>query len=89
MALNAKPIPERILLKGREAAQVCSISERQLWAHTQPRGPIPCVRIGNSVRYSPEALAAYIRRQSGEMASQQSGNTSPDAQSAHPLLPRS
>jgi hypothetical protein len=51
---------DRLLLKPRGAASSLSISERQLWQHTQPRGPIPCVRIGNCVRYSPEALQAYI-----------------------------
>ena len=66
MAATAKTNPERILWRGREAAQACSIPERQLWAQTHPRGPIPCVRIGNSVRYSPEALAEYIRRQSSD-----------------------
>ena len=63
MAAHAKTTPERILWTGREASQACTISERQLWAQTQPRGPIPCVRIGNSVRYSPEALQAFIASQ--------------------------
>lgn len=63
MAANAKTTPERILWKGRQAAQACEISERQLWAQTQPRGPIPCVRIGSSVRYSPEALQRFIAQQ--------------------------
>lgn len=60
MAAPATSTPERILWNSREAAQACSISERQLWARTQPRGPIPCVRIGNSVRYSPEALRRFV-----------------------------
>lgn len=51
----------RLLLKPREAAACLGVSERQLWAHTQPRGPIPCVRIGNNVRYSVEALQALVR----------------------------
>ena len=63
MAAHAKTTPERILWTGREASQACTISERQLWAQTQPRGTIPCVRIGNSVRYSPEALQAFIASQ--------------------------
>jgi hypothetical protein len=66
MAATAKQTPERILWNGREAAQACSISERQLWAQTQPRGPIPCVRIGNSVRYSPEAMRRFIESQEQE-----------------------
>ena len=66
MASPAKPVERRLLLKPREASQICSISERQLWAQTQPRGPIPCVRIGNSVRYSPEALQRFFESQQQE-----------------------
>ena len=54
---------QQLLFTTRLAAKLLSISDRQLWAHTQPRGPIPCVRIGNSVRYSPGALQAYIEKQ--------------------------
>jgi hypothetical protein len=53
----------RLLLKPREAAACLSISERQLWSQTIPRGPIPGIRIGNCVRYSPSALQAYIAEQ--------------------------
>lgn len=53
---------QRLLLKPLGAAATLEISERQLWGKTQPRGPIPCVRIGNSVRYSPEALQRFIRQ---------------------------
>ena len=62
MAAHAKTTPERILWTGQEASQACTISERQLWAQTQPRGPIPCVRIGGCIRYSPEALQRFIRQ---------------------------
>ncbi|MCA9074634.1 MAG: helix-turn-helix domain-containing protein [Planctomycetaceae bacterium] len=54
---------QRLLLKPREAAKLLSISERQLWEHTTPRGPIPVTRIGNCVRYSLNALQDYIRKQ--------------------------
>ena len=63
MAAHAKTTPERILWTGREASLACNISERQLWGQTEPRGPIPCVRIGGCVRYSPEALQAFIASQ--------------------------
>ncbi len=59
MALQANPDEQRILLKPREAAARLSISERQLWQFTQPRGPIPCVRIGSSVRYSTDSLREF------------------------------
>ena len=54
---------EKVLLKSREAAARLSISERQLWAMTRPRGQIPAVRIGNCVRYDPLALDRYIADQ--------------------------
>lgn len=50
----------QLLLKPLDASRTLGISERTLWAQTQPRGPIPCVRIGNCVRYSVEQLQAYI-----------------------------
>ena len=63
MAAPVKTDEQRILLRPREAAVRLAISERQLWAHTTPRGPIPATRIGNSVRYSPEALQRFIESQ--------------------------
>ena len=66
MATPANITEEKLLLKPREAAARLSISERQLWANTAPRGPIPCVRIGSCVRYSPEALQACIRAKQTE-----------------------
>jgi hypothetical protein len=66
MASPAKLVEQRLLLKLREASQVCNISDRQLWAQTFPRGPIPCVRIGNCVRYSPEALQRFFESQQQE-----------------------
>jgi hypothetical protein len=68
MASKAPNHEQRILLKPREAAASLNISERQLWTHTEPRGPIPCVRIGSSVRYSPDALQAYIRQQNAPLS---------------------
>lgn len=59
MAPQVKPDEQRILLRPREAAVRLAISERQLWNFTQPRGPIPVLRIGNCVRYSSEALKAF------------------------------
>ena len=42
----------KLLLRDREAAELLGISPRKLWELTSPRGPIKCVRIGRSVRYS-------------------------------------
>ena len=41
---------EPLALRPREAARAMGISERTLWKLTAPRGPIPCVRIGNGKR---------------------------------------
>lgn len=56
-----------MLLTGGQAAKLLSISTRTLWAMTVPRGDLPAVRIGRSVRYSSSDLAAWIerRRQTG------------------------
>ena len=51
------------LLKPRDAAKRLAVSERTLWSQTEPRGPIRAVRIGKAVRYSPEALDEFVRRQ--------------------------
>ena len=53
---------DRLLLKPSQAAELLSISERQLWSHTAPRGDIPSVRIGNCVRYSRTTLEQVIRK---------------------------
>lgn len=66
MAADAKTTPEQLLWTSRQAAQACEISERQLWARTRPRGEIPCVRIGHSVRYSPEVLQRFFESQQQE-----------------------
>ena len=60
MSNTVTPTNHQLLLKPRDASLTLGISERTLWAQTQPRGPIPCVRIGNCVRYSVEQLQAYI-----------------------------
>lgn len=56
------------LLKPRDAAKRLAVSERTLWSQTEPRGLIPVVRIGKAVRYSPDALDAYVRAQMAQPA---------------------
>jgi excisionase family DNA binding protein len=55
------PVP-RLLLTPREAAEALAISERTLWQLTHDQA-LPCVRIGRSVRYRPEALRTYLDHQ--------------------------
>ena len=51
-----------LLMTARDAARALAISERQLWQRTKD-GEIPCVRIGRSVRYSPDDLRKWIEEQ--------------------------
>lgn len=57
-ATDLEAVPLAIPL--RDAARMFSISERTLWSLTAPRGPIPCVRLGRSVRYSIAVLQRYL-----------------------------
>lgn len=58
----AKDVPPgKLLLSTRDAAAFLSVSGRTLWTLTAPRGPIPSVRLGRSVRYSVESLQAWAR----------------------------
>ncbi|MBI5758811.1 MAG: helix-turn-helix domain-containing protein [Planctomycetales bacterium] len=56
----ANTVPVRLLLTPREAAKAMAVSERTLWGWSEPRGPIPVVRIGRSVRYDQRDLIAFI-----------------------------
>lgn len=60
-------IVEKLSLRPREAAMAIGISERTLWSLSAPRGPIPCVRIGNgkrrSVLYSVAGIQAWLSQQ--------------------------
>ena len=55
----------KLLLPAREAAEAMSICEKTLWSHTQPRGTIPCVRIGARVLYDPVDLRKWIDGRKG------------------------
>lgn len=54
------PTREQILLTTREAAKALRISEKTLWSMTVPRGPIPSVRLGRSVRYVADDLRRAV-----------------------------
>ncbi len=55
----------KLLLPAREAAQALSVCEKTLWSITQPRGNLPCVRIGRRVLYDQRDLLAWIDKQKG------------------------
>ena len=58
---------ESLALRPRDAAKSLGISARTLWELTAPRGPIPCLRIGNGKRqtvlYPVADLQAWLSRQ--------------------------
>lgn len=51
---------ERLLLTSRDAAKRLAISERHLYTLTRS-GVVPCVRLGQCVRYSVETIQRWIR----------------------------
>ena len=57
-------VAPRLLISAREAAAMLSVSEKHLWSNSTPRGPIPAVKIGNRVLYSPRDLEAWVARAS-------------------------
>lgn len=59
-------VSDRLALRPKEAARALGIGQRKLWALTQPRGPIPCVRVGVCVLYPVAALEAWLTKQGGE-----------------------
>ncbi|MEX2171348.1 MAG: helix-turn-helix domain-containing protein [Pirellulales bacterium] len=53
----------KMLLTAREAAELLGVSEKTLWNHSYPRGTVPIVRFGKTLRYSPDALQRWILEQ--------------------------
>jgi excisionase family DNA binding protein len=50
-----------LLVSPRQAARMLAISERTLATYTKS-GILPVVRLGHSVRYSPDDLREWIKR---------------------------
>lgn len=70
--MPAEPLSSPLLQSGRkplltvrEAAAALSVCEKTLWNLTAPRGPLPAVRLGRSVRYDAADLQAFIKRAKG------------------------
>jgi predicted DNA-binding transcriptional regulator AlpA len=57
-------VPSDRLLRSSEAARFLAISERTLWDISTPRGTLPTVRMGKTVRYLRDDLLAWARKQS-------------------------
>ena len=57
------PTPPRLALKPDEAAASLGISPKSLYNRSQPRGPIPCLRIGTRVLYPTHLLRKWMNRE--------------------------
>lgn len=55
-----------LALRPKDAAKSLGIGQRKLWDLTQPRGPIPCVRVGSCVMYPRHLLQAWLTEQAAE-----------------------
>lgn len=63
------PTDIRLLLPVPEACKALGgVCPRTLWSLTQPRGPIPSVRIGSRVLYAVTDLQTAIERMRGAQA---------------------
>lgn len=51
----------KLLVTERECASLISVSPRHLH-DIRKRGMVPCVKLGKSVRYNPEAVLAAIEK---------------------------
>lgn len=67
-----------LALRPHEAAEALRISPRMLWDQTDPRGPIPCVRIGHGKRqivlYPVAELETWLSRQAQAEKGGDNGN---------------
>ncbi len=64
--MEKQPI-QSLALRPSEAAKALGVSARTLWGLSAPRGPIPCLRVGNGKRqtvlYPVAELQAWLSRQ--------------------------
>lgn len=61
---NGRPLMDSvpILLRPAETARLLAISPRKLWELTN-QGALPALRIGRCLRYSRDALMAWVEKQ--------------------------
>lgn len=78
----------RQLLSAKEACyELGGISLRHLWNLTQPRGPLPAVKLGRRVFYRPKDLEAFIEQMALGGATAPHDSTSKEAERPHPTAP--
>jgi len=78
VASNRPTVPAPLALRPKDAAALLGIGQRKLWDLSQPRGPIPCVRVGCCVMYPYHLLQAWLAAQAAATAST-SPTAGPDA----------
>ena len=57
-----------LALRPNDAAKALGLGVRKLWQETQPRGPIPCVRLGKAVIYPVDQLREWLAKECGEVS---------------------
>ena len=62
------PAPLVLALRPKDAAKALGLGARKLWEQSQPRGPIPCARLGKAVIYPVDQLRAWIAKECGEVS---------------------
>ncbi len=60
--LSKNAVPP-LALRPKDAAKALGIGQRKLWELSQPRGPIPCVRVGSCVLYPIAQLEKWLAEQ--------------------------
>ena len=66
MSAVAEPL-EQLLVSTKAAASALGISTRSLWTLTN-QGAIDFVRVGRSIKYSPEHLREFVERSTSRAA---------------------
>jgi hypothetical protein len=63
----SNPATKPLALRPRDAAKALGISPRTLWGLSAPRGPIPCLRVGQrkrqTVLYPVAGLQSWLNQQ--------------------------
>lgn len=63
MSVRESPKIEPLALGAKDAAKALGISERALQNATQPKGPIPSIKLGERRLYPVDALREWLRRE--------------------------
>jgi len=59
-----------LALRPKDAAKALGIGQRKLWELSQPRGPIPCIRVGTCVLYPYQLLQGWLAEEAAKGGSE-------------------